>query len=455
MKVFLVSANTATTPYPTYPLGMGMVAAALQRAGHEASQFDFLHQGSDTTRLAAALRAFDPGLVGVSIRNVDSTNIFNDKSFLDAVRTLVGVIRGATPAPVVLGGAGFSIMPEAILDYTGADFGTVGEGERLVVELVDGIARGDRPARILRTTSALPGPGIPSALYDPELLRFYMDNGSIVPIQTKRGCTLACDYCSYPLLEGRALRPRDPSAVIDDIQHLSADHHVPYVFFTDSVFNDTAGHYIKLVEAMARRGVSIKWTAFFRPARFPDEVIELMKSTGLTAAEMGADASTDTTLAAMHKPFRFRDVAACNEQLQQHGLGTAHYVMFGGPGETPKTVGEGIANVLSLRNTVIFAFMGIRLLPDTGLLRQALAEGVVEPEQSLLDPVYYLSPATERAWLEKTLTESFAPHRHVVFPPDRFDHGLRLLHKLGHTGMLYEKLLSPDRRASVVPRTLP
>jgi hypothetical protein len=79
----------------------------------------------------------------------------------------------------------------------------------------------------------------------------------------------------------------------------------------------------------------------------------------------------------------------------------------------------------------------------------------VSAEQSLLDPVYYLSPATERGWLEKTLSDAFAPHRHVVFPPDRFDHGLRLLHMLGHTGMLYDKLLSHARRAAAAPRTLP
>lgn len=267
MKVFLASSNTATTPYPTYPLGMGMVAAALTRAGHEVNQFDLLQHDSRLDQLADALRADPPGLVGVSIRNVDSTNIFNDKPFLEAVRTLVAAIRQATPAPVVLGGAGFSILPEAILDYTGADYGIVGEGERLAVELADTLARGEKPPhRILRGGAPLTGSEIPSALYDPALLRYYMQNGTIVPIQTKRGCSFICDYCSYPLLEGKALRPRDPAAVVDDIQRLTAEHQVPYVFFTDSVFNDTAGHYIRLVEEMDRRRVRVKCNRFL-PAR--------------------------------------------------------------------------------------------------------------------------------------------------------------------------------------------
>ncbi len=73
---------------------------------------------------------------------------------------------------------------------------------------------------------------------------------------------------------------------------------------------------------------------------------------------------------------------------------------------------------------------------------------MIAPDQSLFDPVYYLSPAVDRAALEQTLTEAFAPHRHIVFPPDRFDSGLRMLHKMGHIGMLYERLLTPSRRAA-------
>jgi len=45
MKIFLVSTNLAETPYPVYPLGMAMVAAALETAGHEIAQFDLLQHG--------------------------------------------------------------------------------------------------------------------------------------------------------------------------------------------------------------------------------------------------------------------------------------------------------------------------------------------------------------------------------------------------------------------------
>ena len=70
-----------------------------------------------------------------------------------------------------------------------------------------------------------------------------MENGSITPIQTKRGCSCRCAYCSYPALEGGAVRPRDPGEVCDEIARLKNDLGVPFVFFSDSVFNDEEGHY--------------------------------------------------------------------------------------------------------------------------------------------------------------------------------------------------------------------
>ena len=114
--------------------------------------------------------------------------------------------------------------------------------------------------------------------------------------------------------------------------------------------------------------------------------------------------------------------------------------MFGCPGETSATVREGIANILNLRRTTVFVFMGIRILPDTVLADIALREGLIKAGQSLLDPVYYISPQVERPWLEATLKQAFAETRHIVFPPDALEEQLRFLFKLGYTGSLWDLL---------------
>ncbi len=455
MKILLISANWATSPYPIYPIGMSMVAAALKKAGHDVELFDFLQSGCSFDAVKDKVKSCQPDVVGLSIRNIDNVNAAHEQRYIDSVRQMVGCIREVTPSKVVLGGSGFSIMPEEILANVGADYGIVGEGEVLLCELLETLASGKEPEhRIFRAPLHLEKSAIPSAHYDPELLSYYLNNGKVISIQTKRGCNKHCIYCSYPVLEGRALRMRNASVVVDDMERLDAEHSVGYIFFVDSVFNDSEGNYRALIQEMHRRNIHVPWTAFFTPSReLDDEIVALMKSTGLDAAEIGADASTDATLKGIGKDFLWKDVIECNELFHRHGVTTAHYYMFGGPGETPETVREGIENIRNLPETANFMFAGIRILPGTGLMTLARREGLVTDDMDIINPVYYFSREIDREWLKKTLAEGFADRFNCVFPPDAMDDKLHMLHKLGYTGTAYDMLIGAGTRKRTRPRS--
>jgi lipid biosynthesis B12-binding/radical SAM protein len=442
MRVMLISANVTLSPYPVYPLGVSMIAAALTKAGYEVHQVDFLHQNTSLDAIGRDVVQVKPDLIGISVRNIDNVNLMNEQYYIQNVKNIVDKIRTLTNVKVILGGAGFSLIPELILQETGADYGIIGEGEALIVEFVDNAARGIYPAeRLLRSAPQLTGEQITSALYDERLLEFYLRNGNIASVQTKRGCTYKCIYCTYPVLEGTHLRRRDPRAVVDDIELLRDKFKTKYLFFVDSVFNDDEGSYIEVINEMLRRNVSIPWTAYFKPKGLTDDIIEKMKQTGFAAAEVGADAACDITLRKMGKQFRFRDIEECNELFVLHGIATSHFFMFGGPGETEETVREGIKNILGLQKCVVFIFMGIRILPNTALADIAIKEKIISPGEGMLKPIYYLSPAVDRKWLEETLTRAFEGVRHCVFPPDSYDSSLQVLHKLGYTGPMWDLLL--------------
>ena len=449
MKILLISSNMAATPYPVYPLGMSMVATALTKAGHDVTLFDFLHHGASLEALAEVVRDVVPALVGVSIRNIDNVNLLNEQRYIDAVADIVAMLKKETDAKVVLGGSGFSIMPEIILQKLGADYGVVGEGEQLMVDFANDAAQGRYPdQKCLYSKPQLDGAEIPSASYDPDMLKFYLKNGNMAGVQTKRGCTHRCIYCTYPVLEGKKIRLRRPSDVVDDIESLTEEHGAGYIFFTDSVFNDDAGHYREVVAEMKKRGINKPWTAFFKPSGLDDEIIALMKETGLNAAEIGSDAPSDVTLRKMGKDFLFQDITVCNDMFGAHGIATAHYFMFGCPGETKETVLEGIENLKSLKNAAVFVFMGVRILPGTPLADIAVKDGIITEGQDLLESVYYLSPHISKDWLEKTLTEAFEGVRHCIFPPDALDSTLSFMHKMGYSGSMFDLLSAPRKRKS-------
>ena len=144
-RILLISANRCTAPDPVFPLGLAHINAALRRAGHETRWLDRL---SNLDRLAATLQEFQPDLVGISLRNIDDVLIRQQEKFYDELAPFTATIRQHSPAPVVLGGSGFSIFPEKLLALTGADYGIAGEGEPGLLALMDALKNGGDFSRV-------------------------------------------------------------------------------------------------------------------------------------------------------------------------------------------------------------------------------------------------------------------------------------------------------------------
>lgn len=443
-RVFLLSSNTSTDPNAVYPLGMAVVAAALAARGHVVRQFDLLASGRSLERLGAALTEFAPQVVGLSLRNIDSCDSLSPGGgwHLEFARDLMGTLRQATTAPIVLGGPAFSILPEEILEFLGADHGVVGEGERAFPELVETLAAGGTAPRLVVGTPALRPEELPAPLWEDELVAFYLESSGHVNYQTKRGCPHRCAYCTYPSLEGSRPRLRPPESVVDDLERAVRDHGVGEVFFTDSVFNDAQGQYLRIAEELLRRNLNLRWCALIRPAGVRREEVALLKRSGLRAVEFGTDASSDVTLAELGKGFRFSEVLEVNRAFVQEEIPCAHYIMFGGPGETPDTVALGLENVSRLEKCVVFAFSGIRILPNAPLYARALREGAVAPDHPLLRPVHYFSPSIDPEGMNRSIAESFRGRRDRLFPPGEAEERLAVMRRFGYRGLLWDKLIS-------------
>lgn len=440
-RILLISANITTEPYPVYPLGLAVIAAALTAAGHEIKQFDFLASGESEELLAAEVADFAPEYICISIRNLDNCDSLSVSSYPENAKRIVAVIRQGTGAPVIVGGPAFSIMPEELLAFTGADYGVIGEGERTVCELISDLSQGKTSPRLLRGKGLLSGDEMISPLYAESMIGFYLEKSGMINLQTKRGCPHGCIYCSYPALEGDRYRCREPKEVVDDLERIKREHGVESFFFTDSVFNDSAGHYLDVVEEIIRRDISLRWCCYMRPEGVGRGEIALMKRAGLYAVELGTDAACDTTLASLGKGFTFADALAANRACIAERLPCAHFVMFGGPGETMETVAEGLANLEQLEHTVVFAFSGIRILPGTPLLARAVRDGILTEGASLRDPVYYQSPGVDVEEMNNLILESFKNRRDRVFPPSAGQERLSIMHRFGYRGLLWDSLI--------------
>jgi hypothetical protein len=109
MRVLLISANTEKINMPALPLGLACVAAATQKAGHDVKMVDLMTEKDTPSVLRGAIEGFHPDLIGISVRNIDDQNMGNPRFLLDPVKEIVTGCRSLSEAPIVLGGAGYSI----------------------------------------------------------------------------------------------------------------------------------------------------------------------------------------------------------------------------------------------------------------------------------------------------------------------------------------------------------
>ncbi|MBA4393573.1 MAG: B12-binding domain-containing radical SAM protein, partial [Desulfobacca sp.] len=442
MKVLLISANTVRVPYTIYPLGLDYVAGAISER-HSVKIFD-ANMVKEVTTLIKTIHDFAPHLIGISLRNIDNVEITNTKSFLKKYQDLVDIIREHSQAPIVLGGSGFTIFPGKMMDLLQADYGIIGEGERLSL-LLDALESGERifdlPGVISRgNQEAFPTPWeIPfkRARASEEMANFYIAHGGMLNLQTKRGCPYQCIYCTYPHIDGRDLRLIPADEVGDQARELERAG-AKYLFVTDSVFNSSYTHSLEVARAFVQKGIAIPWGAYLAPTKAPQKYYQRLREAGLTHAEFGTESLSDAMLAAYQKPFRVDQVFEAHASALEAELHVAHYILLGGPGETEETVRETLHNAEKLTKTVIFFFCGIRIYPHTRLYDLALEEGQITKSSDLLEPVFYQSHFVTSEEIRR-LVEKQAGGRENWIIGSGGNHAVRLmsrLHKKGVTGPL-------------------
>ena len=124
------------------PLGLACVAESVRQAGHDITVVDLMAEPDAERVLTSAIEVFQPDCIGVTVRNIDDQNMASPRFLLDETREAIGICRSRTNAPIVLGGAGYTLFARSALTYLGADMGIAGEGEAAFPELLSRMEQG-------------------------------------------------------------------------------------------------------------------------------------------------------------------------------------------------------------------------------------------------------------------------------------------------------------------------
>ncbi len=362
MKIAFVSGNRELLPDAVIPLGLLYVMSSTPDQ-HEKCLIDLCFEPDSYATLRKALIDSKPDLVAIGMRNIQNNDYSGISDNLNYYAELIQITKDTCNAPVVLGGSGFSVMPEALMERLKPDFGISGEGEEAFTKLVtaldnDGlgmdaigalyhwngntVVSNPHPPMFLDLTT-LPMP-------DRNLVKsFYYEEYGIDSVQTKRGCPLRCEYCTYPTIEGRKSRVRKPSSIIDEMfAALETQPAIKHFFIVDSVFNLPKSHAKEVCRELIRRNWSVPWSCYANPLGFDLEFAELAFEAGCAGMEIGSDSGCNHVLDRLRKGFTTDHIRKLRNICESSGIRDCHTFILGTEGETMADVEQTIDFIVDL-----------------------------------------------------------------------------------------------------------
>jgi len=413
VKVLLISARDESGEIAApLPLGLACVAAATERAGHDVRLLSLAAGGEGGFPIADAVPQFRPDVIGISVRNIDDQNMQRPHFLLAPLRELVAACRRVSSAPIILGGAGYSIFPQSAVTYLQADMGIKGEGEMAFPALLSWIERGAQglppPGAYLHNRPHMATAFVPSLdafpLPAPGFwLHFPGGGGLRIPVQSRRGCPLDCIYCSTSAIEGRPVRRRSPESVVRWLAELRA-HGFTSFYFVDNTFNLPPSYAKELCRKLIQADLGLDWWAIVYPQWVDEELADLIAKAGCTQVSLGFESGSEPVLKRLNKRFGCAEVKAISGMFSAAGIKRNGFLLLGGPGETRETVEESLAFAEALHLDGLKITVGLRIYPGTVLHSVAVAEGVVKLDDDLLWPRFYLT-AGLRDWLPDRIAQ--------------------------------------------------
>lgn len=424
MRALIISGSREIVHVMVPPIGEAYLAAYLISQGHEVMLLDLTLSNDYKQDVSKAIDSFNPEIIGVSIRNVDSTTYPGNLFFYLPVKNIIQYIKQlAEPEiPVVLGGAGFSIFSEEILKDLNHDLGVVGDGEYVFTEILKKIKNKEDPRKIERGICYLDNKGnyhqkAPWRVENlddlPFPIRDLMDNKAYLinplnhsgpvwgNIQTKRGCPMNCIYCSYRYIEGSNVRYRDPESIADELDIIVNNYGLQNIFIVDSIFNLDYDHLKDTCQEIINHKIEVNWGANYVPSMKFLDIMPLMKESGAVHFATGIESLSEEMLKKMNKNRSPDEAILTSRKCIDLEIEQLIHMIVGGPGETLETVQASLNRLETIESYKgnlwqgdgdVIVFIGMRIYPHTPLQQIAEEDEIITEGENLLKPKFYISP---------------------------------------------------------------
>ena len=313
-----------------------------------------------------------PDLVGITAFTSQATRAYK-----------VAAVFRARGVPVVMGGIHATMR---LAEASGrVDAVVTGEAESIWAQVLEDARQGT--LKQVYTGTRVEMEKVPPARHD--LLPTGYHFGSI---QTARGCSLDCSFCSVTAFNGRKYRRRPAENVVQEFKLIREN----YVLFVDDNLIGTRKDHIasakELFRALVQANLGKKWIAQATINMADDEeLLQLATKAGCAGVFIGFESPSIEGLIEVHKKFNIQkghDFRASIRRIQRHGILVAGSFIMGLDVDEPG-IGQQIAATANRYGLDFLNVLFLTPLPGTRLWDKMELEGRIAANAFPEDWKYY------------------------------------------------------------------
>ena len=386
------------------PLYLVYIAGTLREAGYDVTIYDAMTKDVGHAEIEAEVRRVKPHYVGLS--SITCT-------LPDAVECVKRVKAIDPQIVTVMGGIHPTFMPEEVFELAPElDYIIRGEAEKTLPEFFEaleagrvgdelkeirGIAYRDVGGKTVRTTdrplmTSEELDNLPKAfdLLDWSEYPYYMVKDSTMgALDTSRGCTKDCSFCSQRLFWKQSWRPRSPESLMRDIEE-QMRHGATVFLLTDDYPTLDPERWETFLDLVIESGHDIY---FLMETRAEDiirdrDILHKYRQAGVIHIYVGTEATDEEKLALYRKEMKPSEAGEAFALLDSHGIITETSMILGTPDETQESVKRTLE--LAIKNNPDFChFLAISPWPYADLYGHLEPHVAVHDyrKYNLIDPI--------------------------------------------------------------------
>ena len=422
----------------TPPLNLLYLAGALESSmSVKIIDDDLMKMGIEkVTELASKI---DPSVVGFT---ATTSNI---KTALKYVESVKEVLPNSLS---VIGGPHATFVPtETLKESPSLDAVVIGEGEETLTDLaskycetnhknldeVKGIIYRDiktgniklnQPRPLIKDLNSIPFPARHMVPFE----SYGSTKDKTSDMITSRGCVYSCGYCSSSLVMGKKFRSRSPENVVDEIEELQENYQVKDIAFMDDTFMLNKKRANAIADEIKIRGLDIGFVASSRVDMVDKNLLEKLKSAGLSTLYYGVESGSQRVLNLMKKGITLTQAETAVKAAKDIGLEVLTSFILGFPGETREEIEETINFSIKL-DADYSQFSILTPFPGTPIYNELKEKKLIDTENwdkytVLKSVIKYDELGLSKKMVERKLTKAYLKfyarpkyllkHRHML-----------------------------------------